>query len=418
MRVFEKTKRFFKILGPGLITGASDDDPSGIATYSQAGAGFGLATLWTALLTFPLMAAVQEMCARIGMVTCLGLTGTLKKHYSRPVLYAMIIFSFPAIVLNIGADIAGMGAVANLIFPTIHESVFSVAFTIIMLVMIVYLPYRSISAVMKYLCMFLLVYIIVPFLYKQDWMTVLRATFIPTIHLDVAFIAMLVAILGTTISPYLFFWQATMEVEDMKHHEQVILVDKSIIRRMKIDVNLGMLFSNIVMFFIILTTGTVLYNGNIHEIQTVETAAKALEPLAGDSAYLLFAVGVIGTGFLAIPVLSGSLSYIISETFDWELGLDKKFHEAKAFYIVIALSLLTGLMINYIGISPVQALIYTALLYGITSPVMIAIVLHIANNKVVMGKFTNGLRSNILGILTFLLMTGCVLFLLYDQIFL
>jgi len=172
------------------------------------------------------------------------------------------------------------------------------------------------------------------------------------------------------------------------------------------------------MFFIILTTGTVLYNGNIHEIQTVETAAKALEPLAGDSAYLLFAVGVIGTGFLAIPVLSGSLSYIISETFDWELGLDKKFHEAKAFYIVIALSLLTGLMINYIGISPVQALIYTALLYGITSPVMIAIVLHIANNKVVMGKFTNGLRSNILGILTFLLMTGCVLFLLYDQIFL
>jgi len=418
MRILEKTKRFFKILGPGLITGASDDDPSGIATYSQAGAGFGLATLWTALLTFPLMAAIQEMCARIGMVTSLGLTGTLKKHYSRPVLYAMIIFSFPAIVLNIGADIAGMGAVANLIFPTIHESVFSVAFTIIMLVVIVYLPYRSISAVMKYLCMFLLVYVIVPFLYKQDWITVLRATFIPTIHLDVGFIAMLVAILGTTISPYLFFWQATMEVEDMKHHEQVILVDKNIIRRMKIDVNLGMLFSNIVMFFIILTTGTVLFNGNIHEIQTVEMAAKALEPLAGDSAYLLFAVGVIGTGFLAIPVLSGSLSYIISETFDWELGLDKKFHEAKAFYIVIALSLLIGLMINYIGISPVQALIYTALFYGVTSPVMVAIVLHIANNKMVMGKFTNGLRSNILGILTFLLMTGCVLFLLYDQIFL
>ncbi|HVU84341.1 MAG TPA: divalent metal cation transporter, partial [Puia sp.] len=283
MRIGEKTKRFFKILGPGLITGASDDDPSGIATYSQAGAGFGLATLWTALITFPLMAAVQEMCARIGMVTSLGLTGTLRKHYPRPVLYLLIVFSFPAIILNIGADIAGMGAVANLIFPGVHETVFSVIFTIVMLITIIYLPYRRIAAVMKYLCMFLLVYIIVPFLYNQDWMTILRATFIPTIHFNVTFIAMLVAILGTTISPYLFFWQATMEVEDMKQREKVIMVDKNLIRRMKIDVNFGMLFSNVVMFFIILTTGTVLFNSNIHTIETVEQAAKALEPLAGDS---------------------------------------------------------------------------------------------------------------------------------------
>lgn len=416
MHIGKKAERFFKILGPGLITGASDDDPSGIATYSQAGAGFGLATLWTALLTFPLMAAVQEMCARIGMVTSLGLTGTLRKHYPRSVLYVMIIFSFPAIILNIGADIAGMGAVANLLFPAIHEVVFSVFFTIVMLITIIYLPYRRISAVMKYLCMFLLVYIIVPFLYDQDWGTILRETFVPTIHLDIGFIGMLVAILGTTISPYLFFWQATMEVEDMKQRERVILVDKNLIRRMKIDVNFGMLFSNVVMFFIILTTGTVLFNGNIRQIDTVEQAAKALEPLAGDGAYLLFAVGVIGTGFLALPVLSGSLSYIISETFDWDLGLDKKFHEAKAFYSVIAVSLLVGLMINYVGISPVKALIYTALLYGITAPVVVAIILHVANNKAVMGQYRNGLRANMLGAITFLLMTACVLFLIYDQI--
>ena len=185
---------------------------------------------------------------------------------------------------------------------------------------------------------------------------------------------------------------------------------------MKIDVNFGMLFSNVVMFFIILTTGTVLFNSNVHTIETVEQAAKALEPLAGDSAYLLFAAGVIGTGFLALPVLSGSLSYIISETFEWELGLDKKFHEAKAFYIVIALSMLIGLMINYVGISPVQALIYTALLYGITAPVVVAIVLHVANNRAVMGEYCNGLRSNILGTITLVLMTACVFFMLYDQI--
>lgn len=208
-----------------------------------------------------------------------------------------------------------------------------------------------------------------------------------------------------------------MEVEDMKRGEKVIVVDKRLLRRMKVDVNFGMLFSNLVMFFIMLTTGTVLYSGGIHQIDTVEQAAKALEPLAGDSAYFLFAVGVIGTGFLAIPVLSGSLSYIISETFGWEEGFDKKFHEAKAFYIVIAVSLIIGLLINYIGLSPVQALIYTAILYGITSPVIIAIVLHISNNKKVMGEYTNGRRSNILGSATFLLMTVAALFLLYYQFF-
>jgi NRAMP (natural resistance-associated macrophage protein)-like metal ion transporter len=411
-----KLSRFWKILGPGLITGASDDDPSGIATYSQAGAAFGLTTLWTAIITFPLMASIQEMCARIGLVTSQGLTGTLKKNYSKPVLYLMLLFSFPAIVMNIGADIAGMGAVGNLLFPSIHATYFCVFFTILLLVLIIYLPYQKIAAVLKYLCLILLVYFVVPFLYKQDWIAVLKGTFIPTIHFDKKFISILVAILGTTISPYLFFWQANMEVEEMKRKKKQLIVNKRIMNDMKQDVDFGMLLSNVGMFFIILTAGTVLFNGGIHQIDTVEQAAEALKPLAGNLAYLLFAIGVIGTGLLAIPVLSGSLSYIITETFGWKEGLNKSFHQAKAFYIIIGISLILGLSLNYIGISPIKALIYSAILYGLTAPVLIAIILHISNNKEVMGKFTNGKISNILGFITLILMTVTSVILVYMQI--
>jgi NRAMP (natural resistance-associated macrophage protein)-like metal ion transporter len=415
-KITNKLKRFWKILGPGLITGASDDDPSGIATYSQAGAAYGLSTLWTGIIAFPLMASIQQMCAKIGLVTSLGLTGALKKNYPRPVLYLMLLFSFPAIVMNIGADIAGMGAVGNLLFPSIEATYFSVVFTIILLGLIIYLPYQKIAATLKYLCIVLLVYLIVPFLYKQDWLAIAKATFIPTIAFNKEFVSIIVGILGTTISPYLFFWQATMEVEEMNHNKKHLMVDKKIIHEMKQDVDFGMSFSGLVMYFIILTTGTVLFNGGIHQIDTVEQAAMALKPLAGDLAYLLFAIGVIGTGLLAIPVLSGSLSYIITETFGWEQGLDKKFHEAKAFYAVIAISLILGLSLNYIGISPIKALIYTAILYGMTAPVLIAIILHICNNKKVMGDFTNSRRSNFLGFSALIIMTVSALVLIYFQI--
>ncbi len=415
MNIKSKLKRFWKLLGPGLITGASDDDPSGIATYSQAGAGFGLSTLWTALIAFPLMASIQQMCARIGLVTEQGLTGTLKKNYPKPVLYLMLLFSFPAIVMNIGADIAGMGAVGNLLFPTIEATYFSVGFTIALLILIIYLPYQKIAAILKYLCVVLLVYLIVPFLYHQDWLLILKSTFVPTIHFNKEFMGILVGILGTTISPYLFFWQASMEVEEMKHKKKHLMVNKKIINEMKQDVDFGMSFSGLVMFFIILTTGTVLYQGGVRQIDTVEQAALALKPLAGNLAYLLFAIGVIGTGLLAIPVLSGSLSYIITETFGWEQGLDKKFHEAKAFYIVIAISLVLGLSLNYIGISPIKALIYTAILYGITAPVLIVIILHVSNNKAVMGNFTNSRIANILGFLALIIMTLAAGVLLYLQ---
>jgi Mn2+/Fe2+ NRAMP family transporter len=328
----------------------------------------------------------------------------------------MLLFSFPAIVMNIGADIAGMGAVGNLLFPSIQATYFSIVFTILLLVLIIYLPYRKIAAVLKYLSCVLLVYLIVPFLCKQDWVAVLKATFIPTIKFDKDFISILVAILGTTISPYLFFWQATMEVEDMKRKKKHLVVDKRIMDDMQHDVDFGTLFSNLVMFFIILTTGSVLFNGNIHQIDTVEQAAQALKPLAGNAAYLLFAIGVIGTGLLAIPVLSGSLSYIITETFGWKKGLDKPFHKAKVFYAIIAISLILGLSLNYIGLSPIKALIYSAILYGLTAPVLIAIILHISNNKKIMGKHTNGKTSNILGSATLVLMTVAAVILVYLQL--
>jgi NRAMP (natural resistance-associated macrophage protein)-like metal ion transporter len=415
-KISYKLLRFWKILGPGLITGASDDDPSGIATYSQAGAGYGLSTLWTSLITFPLMAAIQEMCARIGMITAHGLAGTLKTHYSKPILYLMLLFSFPAIIMNIGADIAGMGAVGNLLIPSIHETFFAIGFTILLLVLIVFLPYQKIASVLKYLCIVLLVYFIVPFLYKQNILAIIKSTFIPTLKFNKDFISIIVAILGTTISPYLFFWQATMEVEDIKQKKKHLVVNKRILHEMKQDVDFGMLFSNVTMFFIILTTGTVLFNGGVHKIDTVEQAAQALKPLAGNFAYLLFALGIIGTGFLAIPVLCGSLSYIVTETFGWKEGLDKKFNHAKAFYIIIAISLVLGLSLNYIGISPIKALIYSAILYGLTAPVLIAIILHISNNKKIMGEHTNGKTSNILGFATLVLMTVAGVILVYMQI--
>ena len=412
-----KLVRFWKQIGPGLVTGASDDDPSGIATYSQAGAAYGLSTLWTAIIAFPLMAAIQQMCARIGLVTSQGLTGTLKKHYPKPILYLMLLFSFPAIVMNIGADIAGMGAVGNLLFPKIDAIFFSVFFTLLLLGLIVYLPYQKIASVLKYLCVVMLVYFIVPFLYKQNFTEILKATFIPTIKLDKGFIAIIVGILGTTISPYLFFWQASVEVEEMKGNKKHVLVNKKIISEINKDVDFGMTISGFVMYFIILTAGTVLHKGGVLQIDTVEQAAMALKPLAGNLTYLLFAIGIIGTGLIAIPVLSGSLSYIFSETFGWEQGLDKKFHEAKGFYVIIAISLLLGLSMNYLGISPINALIYTAILYGITAPVLIAMILHISNNKKIMGEFVNTRTANVLGFIALGIMTIAAGLLLYLQLF-
>ncbi len=401
----KQKKNIWKSLGPGFITGASDDDPSGIATYSQAGAGFGLTTLWTALITFPLMASIQGMCARIGMVTCSGLTTTLKKHYPKALLYVFVIISFPAIILNIGADIAGMGAVANMLCPSIHSIIFSFLFVILLIVCLIYFSYKRIAFVLKWLCLTLMLYIIVPFLIKQDGWAVLKATFLPPIKWSNDYIAILVAILGTTISPYLFFWQASEEEEDRASKGKTIMVDKADITDMRFDTNVGMFFSNFVMYFIILATGSVLFPAGIKTINTVQDAASALKPIAGNLAYLLFAVGVIGTGLLAIPVLAGSVSYMLAETFGWKEGLNKKWHDAKGFYLILAISIVIGFAINLFGIDPIKALIFTAIAYGVTAPLLIAIILHICNNKKIMGEFTNNRLSNTLGWITLILMT-------------
>ena len=412
-RFLQRIKRSWKLLGPGLITGASDDDPSGIATYTQAGARFGPQLLWTAVVTYPLMVAVQGMCARIGMVTGEGLMGTIKRHYSKPLMYVILCISFPSIVLNIGADIAGMGAVGNLLFPRVPAALFSIAFTGILLYTIIVWSYARIARVLKWLCIVLFSYILIPFLIDTDWSAVLRSTLLPTFTNSEAYFMALVGILGTTISPYLFFWQASMEVEEK--NEWHLVVDKRLIHNVELDVRGGMLYTNIVFYFIILAAGTVLFNSGVHDINTVEEAARALKPLAGDMAYALFALGVIGTGFLAIPVLGGALSYMMAEAFDWPEGLNKKFSQARGFYITLVVSLLIGLGINFIGISPIQALIWTAVLYGLTAPVLIGVILHVCNDRGIMGQYVNGRWTNVAGISTLVIMSAAAFALLYYQ---
>lgn len=400
-----RIKTLLKKLGPGLITGSSDDDPSGIATYSQAGAGFGLATLWTAFITYPLMYCIQEMCARIGIVTGSGLIGVTKNHCPKALFYLLLGICFPAITFNIAADLAGMGAVANLLVPGIPVFAFSSLFAIAIFAALFFFNYQKIEYALKWLCLSLFAYVIVPFLVTQNWYEVMLSAFIPHIKWDKEFISILVALLGTTISPYLFFWQANMAVEERNHHK-LNQTNRREIRDMKTDVNIGMLFSNIVMFFIILTAGTVLFPAGITQVETVRDAALALKPLAGEFAYLLFALGIIGTGFLAIPILAGCLGYLFAEAFDWEKGLDKTLGEAKEFYSIILASMGIALLLNTIGLNPVRSLIYSAILYGFITPFLIAIILCIANTKSIMGRFANGIFSNTLGIAALLFTTG------------
>ena len=404
-------KRIKRIFGPGLVTGASDDDPSGIATYSQAGTLFGLSTLWTAVFTFPLMAALQEMCARIGLVTQKGLIGAIKPFYPKWLVLLIVTISFGAIVLNIGADLAGMGAVANMLFPSIPSPVFSVGIGVMLSYYIVVLPYAKISYYLKWLCLSLLCYLVVPFLVQQDWNKVLWAAVVPEIMWTKEYLLIVIGILGTTISPYLFFWQTSMEVEEIE--EKKLVVDKRIIHGMQKDIRTGIFFSNLVFFFIILSTGSVLHDLHIERIETVEEAAQALRPLAGDMSYLLFSIGVIGTGLLAVPVLAGSLSYMVSETMEWKEGLNKKFHEAKGFYLVMVASILTALCINFTGISAVNALVVTAIIYGLTAPLLIFIILRVSNNKKIMGEYTNGWLSNILGFTALIIMLAAAVLLLF-----
>lgn len=401
----KKIKKFLGRLGPGLVTGAADDDPSGIATYAIAGAQFGYQLLWTAWLTFPLMTAVQEMCARIGLVARTGLASVIKTNYPKPLLWVATALILVANIFNIGADLSGMAAAVRLIFPANEIFVGFIA-AIVIIVLTIQLPYRKIAAIFKWLTMALFAYVIAFFVVRPEARSLLTGTFFPNIKFfwRPEYLLTLVAVLGTTISPYLFFWQASEEAEEEKLRRRV--VTKNELKSEEEDTISGMFFSNLVTYFIIATTGATLFSAGINNIGTAAEAASALRPLAGDFAYFLFAVGIIGTGVLAIPVLAGSAAYVVAETFNFTEGLNKAFHRAKAFYGVIAVATLLGFLLNLIGLSPIKYLFYSAVLNGLVAPILIAIILLIANNKKIMGTYTNNWLSNSLSVIALLIMSA------------
>lgn len=399
----KKIKKFLNIFGPGFITGASDDDPSGIATYSQTGTLFGYGQLWIALFSFPFMAVVQEMCGRIGMVTGKGLSGVIRKYYMRPVLYCAVLLLLVANTINIGADLGAMAASGQLVLH-LPFTILLLGMTALTLVLEIFVSYKVYAKILKYLTFTLFAYVLTAFVVKQDWTKIAYATFIPSFSFSKDYLFNIVAILGTTISPYLFFWQAGEEVEEevaeKKLHSMgtgIPQINKRDIREMRLDTSIGMFFSNLIMWFIIITTASTLHTHNITHIETADQAALALKPLAGDFAFLLFALGIIGTGLLAVPILAGSASYAFSEAFGWREGLYRKFTRAHGFYGVITIATLVGLLVNFTPIKPFTLLYYTAILNGIAAPPLLILILLITNNKKIMGKYTNGIFENVTG---------------------
>ena len=399
----KEAKKYWETLGPGLTTGAADDDPSGIATYSQMGASKGFNMLWMSFLTFPLMGVIQEMCARIGLTTGVGLAKNIKRHFSKRVLYFCTLLLLFANVFNIGADLGAMAKGVQLIFPKAGFAFLVIGFAVISLVFQIFIPYKRYSQYLKYLSLILLAYIFSAISVKIDWGDVLHKTFIPILNFSKDEIILICAAFGTTISPYLFFWQTSQEVEEQILKGEVtekIRREKNNtkdIKRMRIDVWSGMFLSNLIMFFIIATCAATLFSNGITNINTAADAAQALRPFAGDFSYFLFAIGIIGTGLLAIPVLAGSASYALSESFGWKTGLYKKLKNATSFYGIIIIAMILGIILNFVGIDPIKALIYSAVLNGIISPIILLLIVKLASTEEVMGKFKNNKITNFIG---------------------
>ena len=393
-----------------MITGAADDDPSGVATYSIAGAQLGTAMLWTAFITWPLMGCVQFMCARIGMVTGQGLAGALRKKFPKPLLIIASIALLIANTVNIGSDLSGMADAAQ-VLTSMNSHIYVVMFGVAIAMATVMFRYYQIANILKWLALTLFAYVITTFLIGPDWRTVAYATFVPSWPSGHDAWATLVAILGTTISPYLFFWQASQEVEEEKAMGRRMLVrrygatQKEIINR-KLDVGVGTFFSNFVMYFIILATALTLHKHGITKIETSKQAAEALLPLAGKFSYLLYTAGIIGVGFLAIPTLAGSAAYAFAETFHWKQGLDQKLKHARAFYAVVILSTLIGIGLNFAGVNPVKALFWTAVINGLLAPFLLVGILLVASDSVIMNKQTSSKLSLIVVGITTLCMFG------------
>ncbi|MEO9295721.1 MAG: divalent metal cation transporter [Nitrososphaera sp.] len=411
-----------KSLGPGVITGASDDDPSGIATYSQAGAAFGYGMLWLAIFQYPLMTAVQEMCARIGLVTGGGLGSAIRKKYSKKVLLPIASLLLAANTINIGADIGAMAASVRLLLPQAPFVAVAVAFTFFILAAEVLIPYSRYVKILKYLTLSLFAYIATTVIVSGSWSDIAVASLVPHIELDARFAMMLVAIFGTTISPYLFFWQAAEEAEEdvVKNKIRDINKGRPKISRMEVkvmrrDVAIGMAFSQLVMWAIVVTTAGSLHVNGVTDVKSVEQAARALEPLvkgfpyAGEISRTIFALGIIGTGLLAVPVLAGSSGYALADAFGRKEGLNKKFRQAKAFYLVIIASTATGMGINFFAnVVPMQALVYAAIINCITAVPILYAVIRIANDGNILGKKINGRLSNVLGYATLVIMAASV----------
>lgn len=411
--MFYKLKKFFKILGPGIITGAADDDPSGIATYTQTGARFGFGQLWVAFFSLPLMISIQELCARIGAVTGKGIASVIKNQYSKKLAFFVVILLLLANTINIGADIGAMAGAAQLIFP-INFSILMLIFTALILVMEIFISYKVYKKILKWFTLSLLAYPITLMLINADWLKILKATFVPHFEFSFGFLFIITGVIGTTISPYMFFWQSAEEVEEEKMKKMIFHgqahITKNFIKKLRLDNFFGMLFSNLTTWCIIVVSATVLNGNGIFNVSTPAQAAMALEPLvngfpnAGMLAKMIFATGVIGLGMLAIPILSASASYAVSELFNWKEGLNLKLKKAHGFYGVITIATIIGLVINFVGIDPIQALVFAAVFNGVAAVPLIYVIAKIGQNKKIMGEYKSGAWSKIGVWATFLLM--------------
>lgn len=388
-------EEYFNDFGPGLTTGAADDDPSGIGTYSQAGAQFGFQLLWLSLFTFPFMAIVQEMCARIGLVTGEGLAANIRKHYPRAVLYAVTILLFSANTLNIAADLGAMSAASKLLFPHISVTFALVTLAVVSLLLQIFTTYARYARFLKYTALALLSYVFTAFAVHINWWEALHSTVIPTLTFSKGQVFLLCAILGTTISPYLFFWQTSQEVEEdiLKGQKTIALrkaaVHGTVIKKMRIDVWTGMFASNAIMFFIIAACAATLHVAGITDIATADQAASAIRPFGGELTYFFFAIGIIGTGLLAVPVLAGSTAYAMSESFGWKEGLYRKLKEAYAFYGVIIVSMVVGILANLVHLDPIKGLIYAAVANGLVAPIVLFFIIRMSSKKSIMHDHKN-----------------------------
>jgi NRAMP (natural resistance-associated macrophage protein)-like metal ion transporter len=420
--LLRRIRKLFGLLGPGITTGAADDDPSGIATYSQTGAQFGYGQLWTALYMLPFMTAVQEACARIGLVTGKGIAAVIKEHYSRKVLYSVVGLVVVANTINIGADIGAMAAAAQLLVP-VHFVVLTLLFTALILTLEIFTNYRTYSKILKWLALTLLAYPITAFIVDQPWPTVLKATVIPHFEFSFDFLFIITGVFGTTITPYMFFWQASQEVEEEKAkglmRDGKPRIGWPHIRAMRKDNNVGMIISEFTTWCILLVGATVLHNSGVTDVKNAADAAKALEPLvhsfpnSGYLAKLIFSVGIIGLGLLAVPVLSGSAAYAVSEAFNWNASLNLKLRKAHGFYGVITISTLIGLIINFIGIDPVKALVYTAVINGIAAVPLLFLIVKIAASDKIMGEYKSRWLSKTFLWATFFIMGAAAIALFF-----